>query len=162
MKTQEVKKDKSNKKRFSLVAYIKETIAELKRVTWSTKKELLKKGHPAKQVFQALRIETNHELDYLTNVLKDVLSLLKVNGRLAIITFHSLEDRIVKKAFKEVSEIEGNRHAPYLMPSEEKKPEFKLVNRQVIVASEEELLENPRSQSAKLRIIERVRNNDEK
>ncbi len=126
------------------------------------KKELLKKGHPAKQVFQALRIETNHELDYLTNVLKDVLSLLKVNGRLAIITFHSLEDRIVKKAFKEVSEIEGNRHAPYLMPSEEKKPEFKLVNRQVIVASEEELLENPRSQSAKLRIIERVRNNDEK
>ena len=60
------------------------------------KKELIKKGHPAKQVFQALRIETNHELDYLTKVLDDVLSLLNVGGRLAIITFHSLEDRIVK------------------------------------------------------------------
>lgn len=64
------------------------------------KKELAKKGHPAKQVFQALRIETNHELDYLTNVLSDALKSLKVGGRLAIITFHSLEDRIVKKLLK--------------------------------------------------------------
>ena len=120
------------------------------------KKELIKKGHPAKQVFQALRIETNHELDYLTKVLSDVLSLLNVGGRLAIITFHSLEDRIVKKAFKNVSEIEGSRHAPIVLPKEENKPNYRLVNRQVIVASEEELVINPRAQSAKLRIIERI------
>ena len=126
------------------------------------KKELAKKGHPAKQVFQALRIETNHELDYLTNVLSDALNSLKVGGRLAIITFHSLEDRIVKKAFKEVSEVEGSRHAPVLLPSEEKKPNYRLVNRQVITASEEELEYNPRSKSAKLRIIERIDENDER
>lgn len=119
-------------------------------------KELSKKGHPAKQVFQALRIETNHELDYLTKVLDDVLSMLNIGGRLAIITFHSLEDRIVKKAFKSVSEIEGNRHSPMMLSKEKTMPSYKLVNRQVIVASEEELKINPRSQSAKLRIIERI------
>ena len=107
-------------------------------------------------------IETNHELDYLTNVLSAALKSLKVGGRLAIITFHSLEDRIVKKAFKEVSEVEGNRHAPVLLPSEEKRPSYHLVNRQVITAGEEELEYNPRSKSAKLRIIERIDENDER
>ncbi len=138
---------------FELVDIIKDSLP---------KKELAKKGHPAKQVFQALRIETNHELDYLTNVLNDALNSLKVGGRLAIITFHSLEDRIVKKAFKEVSEVEGSRHAPVLLPSEEKKPSYRLVNRQVIVANVEELEFNPRSKSAKLRIIERIDENDER
>lgn len=116
-------------------------------------KELNKKGHPAKQVFQALRIETNHELDYLKKVLNDVLALLKPHGRLAIITFHSLEDRLVKKAFKEVSEIVGSRHEPILITHET--PKFHLVNRQVIVASAQELEINPRAKSAKLRVIER-------
>ncbi|MCH5180384.1 MAG: 16S rRNA (cytosine(1402)-N(4))-methyltransferase RsmH [Erysipelotrichales bacterium] len=142
-----VRESKTINTTFELVDIIKSSLP---------KKELMKKGHPAKQVFQALRIETNHELDYLTKVLDDVLSLLKVGGRLAIITFHSLEDRIVKKAFKRVSEIEGSRHAPVMLPNEENKPNYRLVNRQVIVASEEELKNNPRSQSAKLRIIERI------
>lgn len=142
-----VRESKTIDTTFELVDIIKSSLP---------KKELMKKGHPAKQVFQALRIETNHELDYLTKVLDDVLSLLKVGGRLAIITFHSLEDRIVKKAFKGVSEIEGSRHAPVMLPNEENKPNYRLVNRQVIVASEEELKNNPRSQSAKLRIIERI------
>lgn len=132
---------------FELVEIIKDSLP---------KKELSKKGHPAKQVFQALRIEVNHELDYLNAVLDDVLSLLKPKGRLAIITFHSLEDRLVKQAFKRVSEVEGSRHTPFLLVNEDSKPKFKLVNRQVIVPSEQELRENPRSQSAKLRIIERI------
>lgn len=142
-----IREQKSIDTTFELVDIIKDSLP---------KKELSKKGHPAKQVFQALRIEVNHELDYLKAVLDDVLSLLKPQGRLAIITFHSLEDRLVKQAFKRVSEVEGSRHTPFLLVNDDSKPSFKLVNRQVIVASEQELRENPRSQSAKLRIIERI------
>ncbi|MCF0116545.1 MAG: 16S rRNA (cytosine(1402)-N(4))-methyltransferase RsmH [Bacilli bacterium] len=118
-------------------------------------KELAKKGHPAKQVFQALRIETNHELDVLKNMLSDALNILKVDGRMAIITFHSLEDRIVKEQFKKVSmPVPTPRGVPYL-PGQDK-VNFELVNRKVIIATEEEMLENHRSESAKLRIIKRV------
>lgn len=138
---------------FELVEIIKETLPD---------KILAKKGHPAKQVFQALRIETNHELDYLKDVLNDALNLLKENGRLAIITFHSLEDRIVKQTFKNVSEKQGNRHLPLVFPNQDEMPKFTLVNRQVITAKDEELENNPRSKSAKLRIIERTEKNDER
>ena len=117
-------------------------------------KELSKKGHPAKQVFQALRIETNRELEVLETMLKDGLELLSSKGRMAIITFQSLEDRIVKNIFKEVSTPKAT---PRWMPSlpEDQEVDYQLINRKVIVASEEELKRNPRSESAKLRVIER-------
>ena len=117
-------------------------------------KELSKKGHPAKQVFQALRIETNRELEVLETMLKDGLELLSSKGRMAIITFQSLEDRIVKNFFKEVSTPKAT---PRWMPSlpEDQEVDYQLINKKVIVASEEELKRNPRSESAKLRVIER-------
>ena len=117
-------------------------------------KELSKKGHPAKQVFQALRIETNRELEVLETMLKDGLELLSSKGRMAIITFQSLEDRIVKNIFKEVSTPTAT---PRWMPSlpEDQEVDYQLINKKVIVASEEELKRNPRSESAKLRVIER-------
>ena len=117
-------------------------------------KELSKKGHPAKQVFQALRIETNRELEVLETMLKDGLELLSSKGRMAIITFQSLEDRIVKNIFKEVG---TPKVTPRWMPSlpEDQEVDYQLINKKVIVASEEELKRNPRSESAKLRVIER-------
>ena len=117
-------------------------------------KELSKKGHPAKQVFQALRIETNRELEVLETMLKDGLELLSSKGRMAIITFQSLEDRIVKNIFKELSTPKAT---PRWMPSlpEDQEVDYQLINKKVIVASEEELKRNPRSESAKLRVIER-------
>lgn len=117
-------------------------------------KELSKKGHPAKQVFQALRIETNRELEVLETMLKDGLELLSSKGRMAIITFQSLEDRIVKNIFKEVSTPKAT---PRWMPSlpEDQEVDYQLINKKVIVASEEELKRNPRSESAKLRVVER-------
>ena len=115
-------------------------------------KELKKVGHPAKQVFQALRIAVNDELNVLEKALKAALKHLKPGGRLAVITFHSGEDRIVKNYFKEAAISEGNRiDGPML----EKEKEFDLINRKPIVASEAELEMNHRSASAKLRIIAR-------
>ena len=120
-------------------------------------KELMKKGHPAKQIFQALRIEVNDELGALEVALKDALDMLAVNGRLVVITFHSLEDRIVKNAFNNVSKVEGSRRFVFALPSKDDEPKYKLVNNKVIIASELELENNPRSKSAKLRAIERSR-----
>ena len=120
-------------------------------------KELAKKGHPAKQVFQALRIEVNDELGALEEVLSKALSALKVGGRLAIISFHSLEDRLVKKAFQKVAVVEGSRHDVYSLPKEEDEPSYKIISHKVIVPSEEELNNNPRAKSAKMRVIERVK-----
>ncbi len=122
------------------------------------KKVLNKKGHPAKQSFQAIRIEVNNELGVLKNGLKSACSMLNVGGRVAVITFHSLEDRIVKNIFKELcDEGEGSRY----LPIEKIDPSFKLVNRKPILPSEKELINNSRSHSAKLRIIER-RKDDER
>lgn len=118
---------------------------------------LHKKGHPAKQTFQALRIEVNNELGALQKGLEEALDLLNVNGRCAIITFHSLEDRIVKNTFKDYSS------APYVEPklpvkqSQIEQASFQLINRKPVVAMAEELEENHRSHSAKLRGIERVK-----
>ena len=113
-------------------------------------KELKKVGHPAKQVFQALRIAVNDELNVLEKTLKVALAHLKEGGRLAVITFHSGEDRIVKNIFKEAAVSEGNRIDGPLL---EKEKEFDLINRKPIAASEDELKRNHRSASAKLRII---------
>ena len=120
-------------------------------------KELAKKGHPAKTIFQALRIVVNDELNILEKSLKEALELLNVNGRLAVITFHSLEDRITKQIFKDASIESTSRRTPLRHPHDEVGPEFALVNRKVITASQEELDQNPRASSAKLRIIERKR-----
>ena len=136
-----------------------ETTNELVEIIKSCKpqKELAKKGHPAKQIFQAVRIEVNDELGALKIALKDALSSLKVGGRACFITFHSLEDRLVKNAFNEVSKVEGTRHNVFALPSDKDLPDFKLVNNKVITASNSELEINPRSKSAKLRIIERIK-----
>ena len=136
-----------------------ETTTQLVDLIKSVKpmKELLKKGHPAKQIFQALRIEVNDELGALKDALKDALSMLKVGGRIVVITFHSLEDRIVKNAFAEVSKIEGSRRNVFARPSLEDEPKYRLVNNKVIIPSDIEMENNPRSKSAKLRAIERSR-----
>lgn len=117
-------------------------------------KELSKVGHPAKQIFQALRIEVNNEYEVLKDAIYQVLDLLKEGGRLLVITFQSGEDKIVKKIFKEKTVIEGNRINDYVIPNN--KLEYKLINKNVIIASKEELENNHRSKSAKLRIIERI------
>ena len=115
-------------------------------------KELKKVGHPAKQVFQALRIAVNDELNVLVKALRSALSHLKPGGRLAVITFHSGEDRIVKNIFKEAAVDIGNRIDG---PNISKEKEFDLINHKPITASEAELEMNHRSASAKLRIIAR-------
>lgn len=116
-------------------------------------KVLEKKGHPAKQTFQAIRIEVNDELNVLKETLNKCLSYLKINGRCAVITFHSLEDKIVKDIFKENSTIEGDR----LNFPTNKEVKFRLVNKKIITPNEIELKENNRSHSAKLRAIERIK-----
>ena len=120
-------------------------------------KELRKKGHPAKQTFQALRIEVNDELEALRKGLEDALDLLKEGGRCAVITFHSLEDRIVKNTFKDYSS------APFVEPKLPVKAEqmeqapFQLINKKPITAAEDELDENHRAHSARLRGIMRIK-----
>lgn len=115
-------------------------------------KELKKVGHPAKQVFQALRIAVNDELNVLEKALKAALKHLKPGGRLAVITFHSGEDRIVKNIFKDAAIIVGNR---FDGPMLEQEKDYILINHKPITASEKELEFNHRSASAKLRIIAR-------
>lgn len=109
-------------------------------------------GHPAKRSFQAIRIAVNDELGAVEDSLEQALTLLKPEGRISVITFHSLEDRLVKQLFKEVSQgPEVPRGLPVL-PGQMQSP-FGLVNRKPIVASPEELEANNRSRSAKLRIL---------
>ena len=111
--------------------------------------------HPAKRTFQAIRIEVNGELEILNKAIEDGVNRLNKGGRMAIITFHSLEDRIVKLKFRELAN-------PCTCPKEfpicvcGKKPLVKLISRKAIEPSKEEVEENPRSRSAKLRVIERI------
>lgn len=111
-------------------------------------------SHPAKQTFQAIRSEVNHELDILKKALEDGLSLLNKNGRMVVITFHSLEDRIVKKLFKEKTTLQLPKDLPYIPEGYE--IEFKLINSKVILPSESEISNNLRSHSAKMRVIEKI------
>ena len=114
---------------------------------------LNKPHHPAKQTFQAIRYEVNNEREELIKGLREGIELLGIGGRLAIITFNSAEDKIVKDMFNEYAKEKSySRHLP---PVNEEKPKFTLVTRKPIVPSEEELKNNPRSAPAKLRIIER-------
>lgn len=113
-------------------------------------------SHPAKKVFQALRIEVNNELEELKVALKSSLDLLNVGGRLVVITFHSLEDRICKNIFKENTMVnpvvKGMPNIPLDML-----PDFKLITNKPVIPLDEEIKNNPRSKSAKLRVIERVK-----
>ena len=112
-------------------------------------------GHPAKRTFQAIRIECNRELEVLRDSLDMMIDLLNPGGRLCIITFHSLEDRLVKSAFKKAEN-------PCTCPPElpvcvcGKKPRGKVISRKPILPGEEELAENSRSKSAKLRVFEKA------
>lgn len=142
-------------------------VAERKEKTIDTTMELvevLKKAipagarkdtHPGRKTFQAIRIEVNRELEVLTNVIPKIVKRLNKGGRLCIITFHSLEDRIVKDTYREMfRDCVCPPELPICMCNKER--EIKIITRKPIVASEEELEGNPRSRSAKLRIAEKI------
>ena len=112
--------------------------------------------HPARQIFQAIRIEVNHELDVIEPAINQALEMLNVGGRVAVITFHSLEDRIVKNIFKEKCKIDDKVKGLPEIPNEYL-PDFKLVSNKAIVPNEEEIKNNPRARSSKLRVIERIK-----
>lgn len=143
----EVRQEKRITTTFELVEIIKSVLPQ---------KILAKKGHPAKQVFQALRIAVNGELDSLEYFLEHFPEIAKVGTRVVIITFHSLEDRLVKQTFKSLSTVKDDLNI-IKRPEEIEKPKWQLLNKHVVVASEKELDENPRSKPAKLRGIEKVR-----
>ncbi len=110
--------------------------------------------HPATRIFQALRIEVNHELEALKNVLPQAVEFLKTKGRLVIISYHSLEDRIVKQFFKDNARSflnESNKLTTTYL-----KPTLKIISKKPIVSSFEEVGKNPRSRSAKLRVAEKI------
>ena len=119
------------------------------------KKARLDGGHPAKRVFQAVRIEVNEELSVLSEAVKDFVSSLKSGGRIAIITFHSLEDRIVKQTFGELARgCICPKEFPVCMCG--RKPEIKIISKKPVLPTYEETENNPRSKSAKLRIAEKL------
>lgn len=113
------------------------------------------KEHPERKIFQAIRIEVNDELSALEETLDDAIKMLNKGGRICVITFHSLEDRIVKQMFKKYSDVDPLVKGLPVIPKEYK-PLIKLINKKPILPSGMELEENSRSKSAKLRIIERV------
>ena len=111
--------------------------------------------HPAKRTFQAIRIEVNGELEILESTIKKMVGLLESGGRLCIITFHSLEDRIVKNTFRELEDpCTCPRDFPVCVCG--KKPQIKIITRKPVLPSGEELAANKRSHSAKLRIAEKL------
>ncbi|WP_409305325.1 16S rRNA (cytosine(1402)-N(4))-methyltransferase RsmH [Peribacillus sp. SCS-155] len=131
---------------YELVELIKEGIPAPARRTG---------GHPAKRVFQAIRIAVNDELGVFEDSLHQAISLLNPEGRISVITFHSLEDRMCKTVFKKYSDLPNLPPGLPVIP-DEFKPTLKLITRKPIVASEEELEGNNRSRSAKLRIAEKI------
>ena len=113
-------------------------------------------GHPAKRVFQAIRIAVNNELGVLETSLEQALDLLKVGGRISVITFQSLEDRLVKNIFKEQANLPELPQGLPVIPKEFE-PHFKLATRKPILPSEDELAHNHRAHSARLRVIEKIK-----
>lgn len=114
-----------------------------------------KGGHPAKRIFQAIRIAVNDELGVFEKSLQQAIDILNPGGRISVITFHSLEDRICKVAFKKASEIANLPHGLPIIP-DEYKPIIKLITRKPILPSEKELEDNNRARSAKLRVAEKL------
>jgi len=134
-----------------------ETTFELVEIIKKSMPEKAKRDkHPARKTFQAIRIEVNHELEILESSMKDALSLLKVGGILSVITFHSLEDRIIKNIFKEFTTVDAMVKGLPSIP-DEYLPDYELVNNKAITPSKEELEENNRSRSSKLRVIKRIK-----
>ena len=132
-----------------------ETTLELVEVIKSGVPEKYKREkHPARKVFQAIRIEVNDELNVFENSVKQALDLIKVGGRVCVITFHSLEDRICKDIFKSVSSVSKELKGLPIIPLEYQ-PKFKVIAN--IEPSKKELEENNRARSARLRVIERIR-----
>ena len=132
---------------FELVEVIKSAIPAAARRTG---------GHPAKRSFQAIRIAVNDELGVVEESLAQALDMLMVGGRISVITFHSLEDRLVKTMFKEKTAVPELPAGLPIIP-DEMQPDYKLVTRKPILPSEEEMANNHRAHSAKLRVIERLR-----
>ena len=112
-------------------------------------------GHPAKRVFQALRIEVNQELAVIERAVPDAVDALEVHGRMVVLSFQSLEDRIVKRVFQARSSSTAPRGLPVELP--EHKPELKLLVRGAEQASDDERAVNPRATSVRLRAVERLR-----
>lgn len=133
---------------------IKTTLELVEIIKTGVPEKYKREKHPARKVFQAIRIEVNKELDVFESALKQSLDLLNINGRICVITFHSLEDRICKNIFKSVTEIDKNLKNLPVIP-EKYLPNFKIVK--VIDPSKEELENNNRARSAKLRVIERIK-----
>ena len=115
----------------------------------------MRDSHPARKVFQAIRIEVNDELNVLERALEDAISLLNVNGRICVITFHSLEDRIVKNIFRKYSEVPNEIKKLPFVP-EEYQPVLKIISKGT-VPSKKELEENNRARSSRLRIVEKIK-----
>lgn len=145
-KIQQARANKPIETTFELVEIIKGAIPAAAR---------RKGGHPAKRTFQALRIAVNDELNVFDRALKDSLDLLNSGGRISVITFHSLEDKICKYTFNDVTKLKDVPPGLPVIP-DYLLPKYKLVNKKAIIASKEELEANHRAHSAKLRIIERV------
>ncbi|WP_197046672.1 16S rRNA (cytosine(1402)-N(4))-methyltransferase RsmH [Oceanobacillus salinisoli] len=145
-KLEEYRKTKAIETTHELVEIIKDAIPAPAR---------RKGGHPAKRIFQALRIAVNDELEAFNDAIHQSARIIGVNGRIAVITFHSLEDRLCKQAFKKWSTPKQTPKNLPIIPKEFEAP-FKLITRKPIIAGDEELEENRRSRSAKLRIVEKV------
>lgn len=132
-----------------------ETTLELVEIIKSAVPEKYKRDkHPARKTFQAIRIEVNKELDVFESSLNQALDLINIGGRICVITFHSLEDRICKTIFKEVTEVDKNLRNMPIIP-EHLQPKFKMIAN--IKPSDDEIEYNKRARSARLRVIERVR-----
>lgn len=142
------RESKPIKTTFELVDVIKEAIPAAARRHG---------GHPAKKTFQAIRIAVNDELGALEDSLEQALELLNVGGRISVITFQSLEDRLVKTMFHEQVSLADELPPGLPVISPEMQPRFKLINKKPIIPSQEELANNHRAHSAKLRIIERIK-----
>lgn len=134
---------------------IKTTLELVKVILEAVGANYFYKNHPERKIFQAIRIEVNKELSVLKDVLPDVTDILKPQGRMVIITFHSLEDRIVKKYMKEESEVSDLVKGLPEIPAAYQ-PKLKLITKKPILPSSEELEANSRSKSAKLRVAEKI------
>lgn len=142
------RESKPIKTTFELVNVIKEAIPAAARRHG---------GHPSKKTFQAIRIAVNDELGALEDSLEQALELLNVGGRISVITFQSLEDRLVKTMFHEQVSLADELPPGLPVIPPEMQPKFKLINKKPILPSQEELADNHRAHSAKLRIIERIK-----
>ena len=137
------RKEKNIESTLELAEIIKENVPEKYR----------KKSHPARKIFQAIRIEVNDELNVFEKALKDSFEMLKPNGRICVITFHSLEDKICKKIFNNMSSVPNELNNLPIIP-DEYKPKYRIVAN--VKPTDKEIADNKRSRSARLRVIEKI------